>query len=78
MLAPLKKSMHAAEKQVEKLAGEVARLDAALADPELYAKDPAKARQLTLERGQTAKLLAAAEESWLAATDAYETAAADA
>ena len=73
-LAPLKKVMQAAEKRVEQLTGEVARRDAALADAGLYAKDPARARTLSMERGQLAKELAAAEEAWLEATEAFEAA----
>ncbi len=74
-LAPLKKAMQAAEKVVEKLTAEIAKIDAALADTALYAKDPAKARDLSQQRGQLAKELAQAEDAWLMATDAYETAA---
>ena len=77
-LAPLKRAMQAAEKSVEKLNGEVARLDAALADPALYVKDPAKAQKLSIERGQVAKKLAEAEDAWLNASEAYESANADA
>src|SRR5690606_24928232 len=74
-LAPLKKAMQEAEKQVERITAELAKLDAALADPDLYARDPAKAQQLLITRGQAAKILAEAEEAWLAATEAYEAAA---
>jgi ATP-binding cassette subfamily F protein 3 len=42
-----------------------------LASPDLYA-DAVKAQRLAIERGQTAKRLADAEESWLAATSAFE------
>ena len=73
-LAPLKKVMQAAEKVVEKLSAEIAKIDAALADPDLYTRDPAKAKTLTFERGQFVKKLAEAEDAWLSATDAYETA----
>lgn len=76
-LAPLKKTMQAAEKVVERLAADVAKLDAALADPALYAKDAAKAKQLSMERGLLAKKLSEAEDVWLTATDAYETAASE-
>ena len=76
-LAPLKKSQQAAEKLVDKLNAEIAALDAALADPTLYVKDPAKAQRLAQERGQLAKRLADAEDAWLAATDAYEQASVD-
>ena len=76
-LAPLKKAMQTAEKSVEKLTAELAKLDATLASPDLYA-DPAKASRISLERGQTAKRLAEAEEAWLMATGAYEEAEAQA
>ncbi|MCC7250658.1 ATP-binding cassette domain-containing protein, partial [Hyphomicrobium sp.] len=73
-LAPLKKAVQAAEKTVEKLTAELANLDAILASPDLYA-DAAKASRVSQERGQTAKRLAEAEDTWLAATAAYEEAA---
>ena len=76
-LAPLRKAMQAAEKQVERLATEIAKLDAALADAELYVKFPDKAQRLSIDRGQAAKRLGDAETDWLAATEAYETAAAE-
>jgi ATP-binding cassette, subfamily F, member 3 len=77
-LAPLKKVMQTAEKAVEKITAEVAKIDVALADPKLYTAEPAKAKQLSMERGQLAKKLDQAEEAWLLATDAYETAATEA
>ena len=70
-LAPLKKSMQAAEKQVETLTKFLAKLDQEMADPKLY-DDPAKSQKFALERGQTAKRLAEAEDAWLAAISAYE------
>jgi ATP-binding cassette subfamily F protein 3 len=76
-LAPLKRAMQTAEKTVEKLTVELAKLDTQLAAPDLYA-DAAKASRVSLERGQTAKRLAEAEEAWLAATAAYEDAEAQA
>lgn len=77
-LAPLKKAMQAAEKSVEKLSAEIARLDQLLADPQLYAKDPQRAQNTAIERGQLAKRLSDAEEQWLLASDAYERANVDA
>jgi ATP-binding cassette, subfamily F, member 3 len=74
-VAPLRKAMQAAEAHVAKLSLQIAKLDAALADPALY-DDAAKAKKLAFDRGQLAKLLADAEDSWLAATDVYEQAAA--
>ena len=76
-LAPLKKAMLSAEQRVEKLSKEIAALDVLLADPEIYATDPARAQNAAQQRGQVSKQLADAEESWLAATDAYEQASAD-
>ena len=76
-LAPVKKAMERAEKTVEKLSLELAKLDAALGDPALYARDPAKAKQISIERGQLAKKLEQAEDAWLSATDAYESAASE-
>ena len=73
-LAPLKKAVQAAEKRMETLAAEIAKRDAALADPALYEKDTARAQKLSMERGQLAKDLAAAEEVWLDASSAYEAA----
>jgi ATP-binding cassette subfamily F protein 3 len=73
-LAPLKKQMTVAEREVEKLTQLIAKCDAGLADPDLYA-DAAKAQKMVQERGVLAKRLAAAEEAWIAATEAYEQAA---
>ena len=66
--------MQSAEKLVEKLSAEVAQRDAVLADSAIYTRDPQKAQRAALERGQLAKQLAEAEESWLLATEAFETA----
>ena len=74
-LAPLKKVMQSAEKQVENLASQLAKLDATLADPKLY-EDASRSQKLALERGQIAKRLAEAEDLWLEATHVYEEAAA--
>ena len=75
-LAPLKKAMLTAEQRVEKLSKEISALDALLADAGLYATDPARAQNATQQRGQISKQLADAENSWLAATEAYEQASA--
>ena len=76
-LAPLKKAMQAAEKKVETLGADIARLDAKLGDPQLYAKDPTAAQSAAIERGQLAKRLSEAEEAWLLTSEAYEAAFAD-
>ncbi len=74
-LAPLKKEMQMAEKTVERITGEIAKLDKLLADPTLYERDAAGAQAVNIERGQHTKRLAEAEEAWLLASDAYERAA---
>jgi ATP-binding cassette subfamily F protein 3 len=74
-LAPLKKRMEHAEGEVERLAAEIARLDRMLAEAGLYMRDPARAQELSATRGKLAKSLAAAEDAWLAASEAYEAAA---
>jgi hypothetical protein len=63
--------MQAAEKKVEALVSELAKLDRTLADPELYASAD-KAQKIVLERGQLAKRLSDSEALWLEATEAYE------
>ena len=67
--------MQSAESTVTKFVAQLAKLDADLADPDLYS-DAAKTKRLTIERGQLAKKLAAAEDAWLTATDVYEQASA--
>jgi ATP-binding cassette subfamily F protein 3 len=67
--------MQAAEHNLQRLSADLARLDGALADPALY-QDATRAQKLSIERAQLAKRLGVAEEAWLAATEAYERAAA--
>jgi ATP-binding cassette subfamily F protein 3 len=49
-------------------------LDAKLADGDLFARDAAKAAMLAKARADAAAALAVAEEEWLAASAALETA----
>jgi len=77
-LAPLKKAMQSAERNVETIAAEIARLDSLLGDPQLYVRDATAAQRAGVERGQLVKRLAQAEEAWLAASEAYESASAEA
>ena len=71
-LAPLRKSMQASERMVEALTAEIARLNSLLADPQIYARDAARAQSAGIERGQLVKRLAQAEAAWLDASEAYE------
>jgi ATP-binding cassette subfamily F protein 3 len=72
-LAPLKRRVSEAEKTMARVAAEIARFDAALADG-LFARDPARAAALSKQRAQAAAALADAEEEWLSASAAYESA----
>ena len=74
-LAPLQQRIKRAEAAIGRLTQELARLDAALAAPDLYA-DPAKASGLAKDRADAARALAAAETDWLTASTEYEEAAA--
>jgi len=76
-LAPLKKAMLTAEKQVERLTKEIAALDALLGDHEIYSADPPRAQAAAQKRGQFVRELQAAEDAWLSATEAYEEASAE-
>ncbi len=73
-LAPLRRRIADAEAVVAKLNGEIARIDTALADAGLFARDPAKATQLSKDRSNAVNALARAEDDWLAASEALEAA----
>jgi ATP-binding cassette subfamily F protein 3 len=72
--APLRQRIKKAEALIEKLTRELASLDAKLADGGLFTRDATKAAQLAKARSDTADALTAAEEEWLAASAALETA----
>ena len=59
------------------LTQEIAKLDTALAQPNLY-DDPARATGLAKARAEAAEALAAAEADWLTASTEYESAMAEA
>jgi len=73
-IAPLKKMVQEAEKEIARLQKQIESLDMRLATPEV-ASDPSKMASIAKERADTLKALAAAEESWLNASAAYEEAA---
>ncbi|MEO1281548.1 MAG: ATP-binding cassette domain-containing protein, partial [Pseudomonadota bacterium] len=76
-LAPLRKEVSLAEKQMEKLSDKLHQLDSKLAAPGFFTDDPEQAQALMIERGNVEKRLKQAEESWLAASEVYEAAEAD-
>ncbi|HWG07200.1 MAG TPA: ABC-F family ATP-binding cassette domain-containing protein [Beijerinckiaceae bacterium] len=68
--APLKKKIEATEERMKKFEDLIARVDAALAAPDAFTKDSAKAASLAQNRAELARALAAAEEEWLELTSA--------
>src|SRR5579872_3483276 len=76
-LKPLKQRADAAEREVGVLSARVSQLDAQLAAPDLFARDPAAAAALAKMRAEAARALAAAEARWLQAQDDYDSAAAE-
>jgi len=62
------------ETEIGKLGRRIGEIDATLADPALYARDPARVATLAKERAGAAGALAAAEEQWLALSGEYESA----
>ena len=76
-LAPLRKRVTDAEKRIEALNATLERLDAAMAAPELFTRDPAKGARLAKERADAATSLAETEEAWLALSEEYEAAMAE-
>jgi ATP-binding cassette subfamily F protein 3 len=73
-LKPLKEKVEAAESQIAALSAEIAKLDRTLADPLLFAKDPAKGSSVSKKRAEAARKLKAAEDLWLKMNEDYEAA----
>jgi ATP-binding cassette subfamily F protein 3 len=73
-LAPLRRRISEAEATMTRLNREIARIDTELAQPGLFARDPAKAVALSKTRAEAADALAQAEEDWLAASAEIEAA----
>ena len=64
-LAPLRKKISNVERLIEKLRGEIERVDKELALPDLYANDPDKATALAKARAGHVHDFAKAESEWL-------------
>ena len=77
-IKPLKDKAEAAEKEIARVSGEIASLDAALAISDLFARDPVRAAELSRQRTEAATRLERAEAAWLAASEVYESALANA
>ncbi len=72
--APLRKRVSQAEVAIAHLTRQLHKLDATLADGQLFAREPARAAELAKTRAQVVDAIAKAEEEWLAASAALETA----
>ncbi|WP_299393058.1 ABC-F family ATP-binding cassette domain-containing protein [Pelagibius sp.] len=71
-VADLRKAAKQAEAEIEKLGKEKARLEAKLADPEVYEGPTAALQDLQITFGQVKQKLAEAEERWLTLQTALE------
>jgi ATP-binding cassette subfamily F protein 3 len=69
---PLRDRISRAEAEIVRLTREIEKLDLALADGELFARDPVRAAAMAKMRSENADALAKAEEDWLAAGAALE------
>jgi ATP-binding cassette subfamily F protein 3 len=72
--APLRQRVVKAEIDIANLTRQLRKLDTTLADGDLFARDPARAAELSKTRVNVVASIAAAEEEWLAASSALETA----
>jgi ATP-binding cassette subfamily F protein 3 len=72
---PLKQKVSDAEAEIARITGIIAKIDTALALPDLFKRDPKQASQLTKARAGAASALSRAEEEWLAASSQYDEAA---
>ena len=77
-VAPLKRATEAVEKRMDGLSSRLTELDAALADPALFTREPGRAVTLGKARAEAADALVTAEGEWMEAAEAYETAKAEA
>jgi len=72
---PLKQRISQAEAEIARISEIIAKIDTALALPDLFTRDPKQAAQLSKARVGAADALQRAEEEWLEASSAYEDAA---
>ncbi len=72
--APLRKRISQAEVVIAQLTRQLQKLDTTLSDGELFAREPARAADLSKTRANVVAALAKAEEEWITASAALETA----
>jgi ATP-binding cassette subfamily F protein 3 len=69
---PLKQRISEAEAEMARISGIIAKIDVALALPDLFTRDPKQAAQLSKARASAADALTRAEEAWLAASSEFD------
>jgi len=72
---PLKQKIAQAESEIARITTIIEKIDAALALPDLFKRDPKQAAQLTKARASAAEALQRAEDEWLDASSSYDEAA---
>ena len=70
--SPLKQKISDAEAEIARINGIIAKIDTALALPDLFKRDPKQAAQLSKARAGAESALQRAEEEWLAASSQYD------
>jgi ATP-binding cassette subfamily F protein 3 len=68
----LKQRISEAEAEITRITEIIAKIDTALALPDLFTRDPKQAAQLGKARAGAASALARAEEQWLEANSQYD------
>lgn len=71
----LKKRIAEAESEIARVTDIIAKIDTALALPDIFSRDPKQAAQLSKARVNAAEALARAEEQWLEASTQFDEAA---
>jgi ATP-binding cassette subfamily F protein 3 len=71
----LKKRIAEAETEIARVSEIIAKIDTALALPDIFTRDPKQAAQLSKARANAADALARAEEQWFEASTQYDEAA---
>ena len=69
---PLKQKISEAEAEIARITGIIAKIDTALALPDMFTRDPKQAAQLAKARAGAASALQRAEEEWLEASSQYD------
>ena len=69
---PLRQKITEAEAEIARINGIIAKIDTALALPDMFTRDPKQAAQLSKARAGAASALQRAEEGWLEASSQYD------